>query len=61
MSVPESVRAGYLQQYSSRAGVLEALTVLGGESLSSELREQVIEDTLRGATEAKRMWTERGI
>jgi len=41
--------------------VLQALAVLGGESLSSELREQVIEDTLPGAPEAKRAWTERGM
>jgi len=61
MPVPENVRAGMLQQYSSRAGVLEALAVLGGESLSSELREQVIEDTLRGAPAAKRAWTERNM
>jgi len=55
------VRAGMLQSYGSRAGVLQALAVLGGESLSSELREQVIEDTLPGAPEAKRAWTERGM
>ena len=61
MPVPEAVRAGMLQSYGSRAGVLQALAVLGGESLSSELREQVIEDTLRGAPEAKRTWTERGM
>src|SRR5262249_41268853 len=30
MPVPDTVRAGMLQQYSSRTGVLEALTVLGG-------------------------------
>jgi 3-oxoadipate enol-lactonase len=61
MPVPETIRTAMLAQYSSRAGVLQALAVLGGESLSSELREQVIEDTLRGAPEAKRAWTERGM
>jgi 3-oxoadipate enol-lactonase len=61
MPVPEAVRAGMLQSYGSREGVQRALAVLGGESLSSELREQVIEDTLRGAPEAKRTWTERGM
>jgi 3-oxoadipate enol-lactonase len=61
MPVPEAVRAGMLQSYGSREGVLQALAVLGGGSLSSELREQVIEDTLRGAPEAKRAWTERGM
>jgi pimeloyl-ACP methyl ester carboxylesterase len=61
MPVPETVRAGMLQSYDTRAGVLQAIVVLGGESLSSELREQVIEDTLRGAPEAKRFWTECGM
>jgi 3-oxoadipate enol-lactonase len=61
MPVPETVRAAMLQQYNSRDGVLEALAVLSGKSLSSELREQVIEDTLRGAPEAKRAWTERNM
>jgi pimeloyl-ACP methyl ester carboxylesterase len=61
MPVPEAVRAGMLQSYGSREGVLQALAVLGGESLSSELREQVIDDTLRGAPGAKRAWTECGM
>ena len=61
MPVPEAVRAGMLQSYGSREGVLQALAVLGGEALSSALREQVIEDTVRGAQEAKRAWTERGM
>jgi pimeloyl-ACP methyl ester carboxylesterase len=61
MPVPENVSAGMLEQYSSRAGALEALAILGGESLSSELREQVIEDTLHGALDAKRVWTERNM
>jgi pimeloyl-ACP methyl ester carboxylesterase len=61
MPVPQTVRAGMLQQYSSRARALEALAVLGGDSLPSQLREQVIEDTLRGAPEAKRAWTEHNM
>ena len=61
MPVPEAVRAGMLQSYGSRGGVLQALAVLGGESLSSELREQVIEDTVRGAPGAKSSWTEHGM
>jgi pimeloyl-ACP methyl ester carboxylesterase len=61
MPVPEDVRAGMLRFYGSREGVLQALAVVGGESLSSELRERVIEDTLRGAPGAKRAWTERGM
>ncbi|HEV7999655.1 MAG TPA: alpha/beta hydrolase [Planctomycetaceae bacterium] len=58
MSVPEAQRAGML---GSREGVLQALTVLVGAPLSDELREQVIEDTLQGAPEAKRAWTEHGM
>jgi len=61
MPVPEAVRAGMLQSYGSREGAIQALVVLGGGSLSSELREQVIEDTLRGTPEAKRAWTESGM
>jgi 3-oxoadipate enol-lactonase len=61
MPVPEAVRAGMLQSYGSREGVLQALAVPGGEALPNELREQVIEDTLRGAPEAKSAWTECGM
>ena len=61
MPVPEVVRNGMFQSYGSREGALQALAVLGGQSLSSEFREQVIEDTLRGAPQAKSSWTERGM
>jgi pimeloyl-ACP methyl ester carboxylesterase len=61
MPVPETQRAGMLASYASRDGVLEALGVLAGTPLSDELREQVIEDTLHGAPEAKRVWTDRGM
>src|SRR6516225_4065941 len=61
MPVPAAQRAGMLASYGSREGVLQALEVLAGAPLSNELREQVIEDTLRGAPEAKRAWTDRGM
>ncbi|WP_426442912.1 alpha/beta fold hydrolase [Bradyrhizobium genosp. P] len=61
MPVPDAVRVGMLQSYGSREGVLLALAVLAGEALPAQFREQVIEDTLRGAPEAKRAWTERGM
>src|SRR6516165_9303213 len=61
MPVPEAQRAGMLASYGSRDGVLQALAVLAGTPLSDELREQVIEDTLHGAPEAKRVWTDRGM
>jgi hypothetical protein len=35
--------------------------VLAGGPLATELREQVIEDTLAGAPGAKQAWTERGM
>lgn len=61
MPVPERQRAAMLESYGSREGVLQALSVLAGGPLSPELREQVIEDTLRGTAGAKRAWTERGM
>jgi pimeloyl-ACP methyl ester carboxylesterase len=61
MPVPEAQRAGMLASYGSREGVLAALSVLAGAPLADDLREQVIEDTLRGAAEAKWVWTARGM
>lgn len=50
-----------LGSYGSRKAVLQALSVLAGSGLSPELRERVIEDTLRGAPGAKQDWTESGV
>jgi pimeloyl-ACP methyl ester carboxylesterase len=61
MPVAESQRTSMLASYGLREGVEQALTVLAGSPLSYNLREQVIEDTLRGASGAKREWTERGM
>jgi pimeloyl-ACP methyl ester carboxylesterase len=61
MPVTEAQRADRLASYGSRDAVLQALAVLAGTPLSEELREQVIEDTLHGAPEAKRAWTDRGM
>lgn len=61
MPVPEEQRAAMLESYGSLEGVQQALSVLAGGPLSPELRQQVIEDTLRGAAGAKRAWTERGM
>jgi len=61
MPVPEPQRSGMLASYGSREGVRQALAVLAGSPLSEPLREQVIEDTLRGAPGAKRAWTDRGM
>jgi 3-oxoadipate enol-lactonase len=61
MPVPKEQRAAMLDSYASREGALQALSVLAGKPLSPELREHVIEDTLRGAPSAKRAWTESGM
>jgi len=61
MPVPEAQRAGMLASYGSREGVLQALAVLAGAPLPEDLSEQVIEDTLHGAPEAKRVWTDHGM
>jgi hypothetical protein len=50
-----------LQSYGSRECLEQALSVLAAEPLSTIIREQVIEDTLRGASAAKRVWAERGM
>jgi hypothetical protein len=47
-----------LASYGSREGVTPALSVLAGSPLSDLLREQVIEDTLRGSPQAKRARTQ---
>jgi len=54
MPVSQAQRAAMLDSYSSREAVEQALSVLAGGPLSPRLREQVIEDTLRGAPAAKR-------
>jgi len=61
MPVPDAQRAAMLDSYGSREGVEQALSVLAGGPLSPKLREQVIEDTLRGVPAAKRAWTERNM
>ena len=53
MPVPEVVRNGMFQSYGSREGALQALAVLGGQPLSSEFREQVIEDVTAGLDAVK--------
>ena len=48
MQVPAEMRAGMLESYQSREGVLQALQVLAGSPLDERRREQVVADTLRG-------------
>jgi pimeloyl-ACP methyl ester carboxylesterase len=61
MPVPAAQRTAMFASYTSREGVQQALTVLAGSPLSDVAREQVVEDTLRGAPGAKQEWTERGM
>lgn len=55
--IPEAARAQMAGAYTSRDTVITTLdTVLRHASLSDELREHVIEDSLAGAPRAKRDW-----
>ena len=61
MDVPQEQRDAYLESYLSPAGVGNALTILSYRALSPALRQQVIDDTLRGALPAKRAWFDDGM
>jgi pimeloyl-ACP methyl ester carboxylesterase len=61
MEVPQQQRDAMLASYGSREGVMEALSVLAGSPLSDLIREQVIEDTLRGSQQAKCAWTQHNM
>jgi pimeloyl-ACP methyl ester carboxylesterase len=61
MQVPQAQWDAMLASYGSREGVMQALSVLAGSPLSELVREQVIEDTLRGSPQAKRAWTQHNM
>ena len=61
MPVPAEQRAAMLASYQSREGVEQAISVLAGRHLTDAERDTVIADTLAGAPDAKREWTERGM
>lgn len=61
MPVPKAQRAAMLSQYQSREGAQQALSILAGSTLPPDVRNQVIEDPLRGASDAKRAWTDHGM
>lgn len=61
MPVPGQVRAQMLASYQSAAGVEQALAMLAGPSLPAEDRPMVVSDTVAGAPDAKREWTDRGM
>ena len=50
-----------LNSYQSAAGVEMALSRLTARHLSSELRQQIVDDSVGGAPEAKRAWTQAGM
>jgi pimeloyl-ACP methyl ester carboxylesterase len=56
---PQERRQVMLAAYQSREGVEAALGRLAAMPLSQAHREQVIEDSLSGTAEAKRVWPER--
>lgn len=61
MPVPEARRQAIFESYQSREGVKSVLSILSKKSLDETLYEQVIEDTLGGAPEAKSSWTGEGM
>jgi pimeloyl-ACP methyl ester carboxylesterase len=57
MALPDEARAAMLHAYDTRESVGAVLDhVLSGSPLAPEQREQVIEDSLRGAPQAKSAW-----
>jgi 3-oxoadipate enol-lactonase len=56
-AIPEAARVQMAEAYTNRDTVIATLdTVLRHATLGDELREQVIQDSLAGATQAKREW-----
>jgi pimeloyl-ACP methyl ester carboxylesterase len=58
---PQERRDGMLKSYQSADGVKTALSHLTAKELSPELRQQVVDDSVGGAPEAKRAWTQAGM
>jgi pimeloyl-ACP methyl ester carboxylesterase len=62
MAVPEAQRKQMIESYGSRQGIEAAIQyVLTANQLPANLREMVIEDTLKGAPAAKRALPESGM
>lgn len=62
MAVPEAQRKQMIEAYASRDGVETLIQHVGtAVPLSKDLREMIIEDTLKGAPAAKRAWPEAGM
>jgi pimeloyl-ACP methyl ester carboxylesterase len=56
MNVPEEQRNGYVGLYDSREGAEMVIRNLTPHSLPDAVREQIIEDSMRGSPGAKRAW-----
>ncbi len=61
MNVPKEQREQMIASYQARQGAETVVGILSERRLTDAHREQVIEDTLRGAPDAKRAWPERGM
>ena len=61
MRAPKEQRRMMLKSYQSMEGAQQALSILTEIKLPANLQEQVFKDTLKGAPEAKRAWTESGM
>jgi pimeloyl-ACP methyl ester carboxylesterase len=61
MNVPEEQRRGYVSLYETREGAEIVIRNLTPHALPEPVREQIIEDTLRGSPGAKRAWPLEGM
>jgi pimeloyl-ACP methyl ester carboxylesterase len=61
MNVPEEARKGYVGLYQSREGAEIVIGNLTRHPLPEAVREQIIEDTLRGSAGAKQAWPLQGM
>lgn len=59
-SIPESAREAQLHAYDNRETVLQTIAFLTHKLLDEPLREQIIEDSLRGSIPAKLAWPTAG-
>jgi len=61
MNVPEEQRKGYVGLYDSREGAEMVIRNLTPHPLPDAIREQIIEDSMRGSPGAKRAWPMEGM
>jgi pimeloyl-ACP methyl ester carboxylesterase len=61
LDVPEADRRGYINLYQSREGAELVIGNLTPHTLPQPIREQIIEDTLRGSAGAKEAWPLQGM